>query len=157
MKEEHERLLNLLEEYFEKDGKQRLGQLVTNAAKSDDTYNHFHHGEVGRNACPFYLPDERAIKFLEEMIDRIEEEENGEPFRGIDAETVAEDYMSPKTTVQKLKELMHEVFESEEQAKRWLDTEAEFLDGRKPIELYREGKSEELITMLATAESGAYL
>ena len=56
-----------------------------------------------------------------------------------------------------LRHLLGAVFESEEEAGRWLHSSIPAFRGRTPISLIRRGQVETVIEALATMESGAYL
>jgi len=62
--------------------------------------------------------------------------------------------------IEELRELRHllaAVFESPEEAEKWLHTSVRAFRGRTPLSVIREGQVQEVIGVLATIESGAYL
>lgn len=52
--------------------------------------------------------------------------------------------------------LLDEIFSDEADAIRWLNTTVPMLKGRRPIDLIQKGNLEEVITALATYQSGAF-
>jgi putative toxin-antitoxin system antitoxin component (TIGR02293 family) len=53
--------------------------------------------------------------------------------------------------------LLEEVFRTSEGAITWLYTPVPLLEGRRPIDLMRRGKLDEVITALETYQSGAFV
>jgi putative toxin-antitoxin system antitoxin component (TIGR02293 family) len=53
--------------------------------------------------------------------------------------------------------LLEEVFQTSEGAITWLYTRVPLLKGRRPIDLMRRGKLDEVITALETYQSGAFV
>ena len=53
--------------------------------------------------------------------------------------------------------LLEEVFQTSEGAITWLYTPVPLLEGRRPIDLMRRGKLDEVITALETYQSGAFV
>lgn len=53
--------------------------------------------------------------------------------------------------------LLDEVFQESEGATTWLYTPVPLLKGRRPIDLMRQGKLDEVITALETYQSGAFV
>lgn len=53
--------------------------------------------------------------------------------------------------------LLEEVFQTSEGAITWLYTRVPLLEGRRPIDLMRRGKLDEVITALETYQSGAFV
>jgi len=52
--------------------------------------------------------------------------------------------------------LLDEIFRDEADATRWLNTSVPMLKRRRPIDLIQKGKLDEVITALATYQSGAF-
>lgn len=52
--------------------------------------------------------------------------------------------------------LLDEIFPDEADATRWLNTSVPMLKRRRPIDLIQKGKLDEVITALATYQSGAF-
>jgi len=52
--------------------------------------------------------------------------------------------------------LLDEIFSDEADAIRWLNTTVPMLEGRRPIDLIQKGKLNQVITALATYQSGAF-
>lgn len=156
MNEEQERLLEVLEEYFEEDGEQRLGQLIVNAARNASEYHHSH-GEED-HICPFYIQDEDVIEEIEEYIFLLEDEyySDDQEYSDISSEEMVKDLMNMRHSICKLKNYVREAFDSIDEAQEWAETPAEFLDGERPIDLYRRGEYEKLITFLAGLMSGSF-
>jgi putative toxin-antitoxin system antitoxin component (TIGR02293 family) len=68
---------------------------------------------------------------------------------------------SPKVRMrmEKLREIAYlllEVFETREQGLGWLYSPVEFLRGRRPIDLMRNGDIDDVLAVLASLYSGAY-
>jgi uncharacterized protein (DUF2384 family) len=53
--------------------------------------------------------------------------------------------------------LLDEIFSDQTDSIRWLNTTVALLKGRRPIDLIQKGKLDEVISVLATFQSGAYL
>jgi putative toxin-antitoxin system antitoxin component (TIGR02293 family) len=69
---------------------------------------------------------------------------------------------SPKVRdrLEKLRQISHlleEVFSDRAEALEWLYTPVPFLQGRRPIDLMRKGELEEVLSVLAGHESGAFV
>jgi uncharacterized protein (DUF2384 family) len=56
-----------------------------------------------------------------------------------------------------LRHLLEEVFESREQAAEWLHTPIKAFRGHPPIVLIRRGRLRDVVEVLATMESGAFV
>jgi uncharacterized protein (DUF2384 family) len=52
--------------------------------------------------------------------------------------------------------LLDEIFSDQADAIRWLNTKVPMLKGRRPIDLIQKGRLDEVITALATYQSGAF-
>jgi uncharacterized protein (DUF2384 family) len=52
--------------------------------------------------------------------------------------------------------LLDEIFSDQADSIRWLNTTVQLLKGRRPIDLIQKGKLDEVITALATFQSGAF-
>jgi len=65
-----------------------------------------------------------------------------------------------RTNIAALREisiLLDEIFSDQADSIRWLNTTVSLLKGRRPIDLIQKGKLDEVISVLATFQSGAYL
>ncbi|MFW5904944.1 MAG: antitoxin Xre/MbcA/ParS toxin-binding domain-containing protein [bacterium] len=60
-------------------------------------------------------------------------------------------------SLRELRHLLGEVFSTPAEAQEWLHSSVPAFRGRSPISLIRAGRTEEVIQVLATIESGAYI
>ncbi len=66
-------------------------------------------------------------------------------------------HMAKLEELRELRHLLEAVFEFSEQAHGWLRSSVPAFRGRTPISSIRQGKIKQVVEVLATVESGAYL